>query len=74
MLVELEKEDLVNLVMSQIPYEEDRLKFTNSGLGEWSFRHARWDWNINTLFKMSEETLLDLYSYLRGTLYTYLKE
>lgn len=74
MTIMLEKEDLVNLVMSQTPCEEDRIKFTINHLGIWSFYDSRWKWNIDTLFKMSEESLLDLYSYLRGTLYTFLKE
>lgn len=74
MVVELEKSDLIKLVMSETPEALDRIHFTDNYLGAWSFYHSTWEWNVNELYKMSEESLLDLYSYLRGKIYVFLKE
>lgn len=74
MIVNLEKDDLINLIRSQTPQDSDFLAFTNNRLGKWSFYHSRWDWYITSLYKKSEEELLDLYSYLRGMTYMYVKE
>lgn len=74
MVIELEKDDLVNLITTQTPQEYDRLKFNQCGYGKWSFYHSKWEWKLEKLFSLSEEELLDLYSYLRGRVYVFLKE
>lgn len=75
MLVNLDKEDLVNLVISQSPSYDDMDKLKKCGLGRyWGGFNDRWEWSRSALEKLSEEALLDLYSMLQGKLYEFVKE
>lgn len=76
MFVNLEKEDLINLVTSCEPKDyEDGFMFEKRGLGCYRGGAQMWfDWSRTALRKLSEETLLDLYSILRGKLYEFVKE
>ena len=75
MWVNLEKEDLINLIISKSPNYDDIYTFAYKGLGRYyGGFNDKWEWNRSALEKLSEEDLLDLYSYLQGELYEFLKE
>lgn len=75
MFVNLEKDDLINLVISRSPDYEDMGKFEKLGFGRYiGGFNDRWEWSRSALEKLSEETLLDLYSMLQGKSYEYVKE
>lgn len=75
MYVKLDKNDLINLVTSTSPSYEDMGKFEKSKLGRYCGGfNDRWDWDRSELRKMSDEGLLDLYSYLRDKLYEYVRD
>ena len=74
LVIQLEKEDLVRLVMGSDPDFDDIGKFQKQGFGH---HHGgfndRWDWDEDALMELEEETLVDLYSMMRGKLYYYAK-
>lgn len=76
MFVNLEKEDLIKLVTSCDPKDyEDGFIFEKLGFGDYRGRtQLQWHWCRSALEKLDEETLLDLYSTLRGKLYEFVKE
>ena len=76
MFVNLEKYDLISLIVATYPKTyEDMGVYEKLGFGRYyGGFNDRWEWNRSGLEKLSEDQLLDFYSMLRGKLYEYVKE
>jgi hypothetical protein len=62
MLLDLQKDDLINLVKGTEPSGEDKLQLLRpTALGAYSGAYEKWMWNKYALMKLSDEELLSLY-------------
>lgn len=63
MIVNLRKDDLVNLVMSQTPSYQEVLKYEKMGLGEFSASQysEEWEWSQTALYRLGRKKLYNIY-------------
>lgn len=67
MLVELNKNDIINLIRGTYPKYEDLSKFEKLGLGDYSASYDRWTWpdkSSKCWDKFSKEELFKIYKSL----------
>lgn len=65
MAVELNKYDLINLLMSLNLRQSDYIRLSKIGLTFFSFK---WFWNKETLAKLSDDKLFEIYNQLKSRL------